>query len=264
MRNMHPVSFALKSMLLSIAGAALAFTSSAWAGGLQVSPISLQIPVNRQADGIWLINSGTESMTAQVRVFQWTQANNEDLLAPSTGLTISPPLIEIPPGARQLVRVIRTGPAPAAGLETTFRLIIDELPTEPMVNPEVANDKGKPTSSYGMHFLMRYSVPVFIGDATETTIVGVGSQLAWSMEKTPDKWTVRVTNNGSVRAQLADLQVISQDGQALPVASGLLGYVLAGNTMQWKVAAPQLNSPVKGYQAMINSDVQRINVSGTP
>ncbi len=251
-----------------MAAAMLALSSSAFAAGLQVTPISLQIPVNRQAEGIWLVNSSQEPLAAQVRAFAWTQKDGEDLLAPTGNLTISPPLIEIPPGGRQLVRVLRTGPAPAAGAESSYRLIVDELPSQtPQQAQADAKDNAKDRRAYGMKFLMRYSVPVFIGDATEEDIRAAGSHLRWNISRQADTYAFEVRNEGSMHAQLAELAAIHADGLTTPINTGMLGYVLPGSTMRWSIAAPKgasASAPATAYQAMINSDVQRINAPVSP
>ena len=258
-----------RPMIGWIAGTVLAgFSQAIFAGGLQVSPVSLQIRPTQNAEGIWLTNSGTTPLSAQVRVFQWLQQGGEDLLSPSTNLTVSPPLVEIPAGSRQLVRVLRTGPAPAAGTEATYRLIIDELPneeTEAAPQPASSGDKKSP-AVLTMNFLMRYSVPVYIGSASEDQIKAAGSALQFSIEKTSKDWVLLVRNTGAVRAQVADVQAIVGANQALPLREGLLGYVLPGSSMRWSLLVPKLatGQTITGYQAMINSEIQSINVSGTP
>ena len=247
---------------------ALALPPLSLAAGLQVSPISLQISSNRNADGIWLTNSSTEPLTAQVRVFQWSQQNGDDLLAQTTGLTVSPPLVDIPAGGRQLVRVLRTSAPPAVGAEATYRLIIDELPPDLMVAPPApaASEAAPARRSFGMSFLMRYSVPVFVGDASEAAVKTAGEQLSWSLQKSSESWTFKATNHGAIRAQLAELHGIGTDGQTWPLQGGLMGYVLAGQTRQWSVAAPSQTQAqtLTGFQAMINSEAQRIHVPAAP
>lgn len=234
---------------------------SAHAGGLQVAPASIQMPLNNNATGIWLSNTSSTPLTAQIRVFKWSQEGGEDLMSSTTQLTISPPVVEIPAGGKQLVRIIRTGTAPAIGTEAAYRLIVDELPAEV---PEAMRPP-TPTPSkrtFGMNFLMRYSVPVFVGDATDDSIKEIGPQLEWSAHKNDStgQWTVSVTNHASVRAQLADLSAVTTDGQTRPLITGMLGYVLPGSTRQWKLAVALRAQSVQGFQAQINSDTQMIKL----
>lgn len=72
------------------------------------------------------LNAGSNPINAQVRVFHWSQSDYGDKLAASQGLVISPPMLTLAPGGRQLIRVIRTGPPPAT--EDAYRLSINELP----------------------------------------------------------------------------------------------------------------------------------------
>lgn len=249
--------FWLRAWGLSLAAAASFGAASA--GGLQVSPVSLQIANDANADGIWLSNVGDTPMHAQVRVFQWTQNSGADQLTPSTALTVSPPLLEIAPGARQLLRVIRSSSPPAVGTEQTYRLIIDELPVaKPLPEADPAAPKKK---SAGISFVMRYSLPVFVGDPQDQPIA---PQLQWSLHKSDSQWRVEVHNRGNMRAQIADLQAKINGGTALVLRSGLLGYVLPGSTMTWSFPAPANAGAIQSYQAMINEDTQPISVAAAP
>ena len=102
------------------------FSGESAASGLQVSPISLTLQQNQRAEGLWLSNSGDSPVNAQVRVFHWSQSGYSDQLSSSQGLVISPPMLNIPPGGKQLIRVIRTGPP--TKVEDAYRLSINELP----------------------------------------------------------------------------------------------------------------------------------------
>src|SRR5688572_24135268 len=70
------------------------------AGSLQVTPISLEFAPEEQAQGLWLSNSGTQPIRAQVRVQQWTQADGTEALAATDALVASPPILEIAAGQR--------------------------------------------------------------------------------------------------------------------------------------------------------------------
>lgn len=84
----------------------------ALAAGLQVTPTSLTLQAKQSADGLWLSNTGSKPLQAQVRVYRWTQENDEERFEATRALAISPPMLELAPGARQLVRVIRLGAPP--------------------------------------------------------------------------------------------------------------------------------------------------------
>ncbi len=235
---MKPV---LRSSLLAFIALALQFGSAnADAASLQVAPTSLTLQARRNADGLWLSNTGTAPLHAQVRVFRWTQENGEEKLAPATEVAISPPMLQLAPGTRQLVRVIRLGPPPAV-VETSYRVIVDELPVESTAS------EAKP----GLQFVLRYSVPVFlmpqgadeIAPALRSRLIQDGGQPS-----------IEISNNGKQHAQIADLVFESGDGKRQPVAAGLSGYVLPGQSRRWPLPAAITVPSTGTFKARINGE----------
>jgi fimbrial chaperone protein len=204
---------------VAIAGALASMACVAHASGLQVSPIGLRLATSTPAEALWLTNTGTESLHAQVRVFRWTQADSKDVLTPSRDLVVSPPMVTIAPGDRQLVRVIRQVAPAADGRETAYRVIVDELPVD-------ASDKP------GLKFVLRYSVPVFLAPAGDPTMKAT-LQATW--ESDTEGPHVRIRNDGNSHAQVADLAWQGRQGQRIPLLPGLVGYALPGSTMRWKL-----------------------------
>lgn len=236
---------------------AISWLPTAQAVGLEVSTTTVQMSPGQNAEGLTLNNSGAAPVRAQVRVFAWTQKDNADLLTPTTALTISPPMMQIAPGGEQLLRVIRTSAPAAPGTEVAYRLIIDELPATDAPPPQAAAQaSGTPKTQ--LSFLMRYSLPVFIGATPSTSI---GSELKWTIEKSATQWTVKVKNNAATRAQIADLSAVTTGEQRHKIASGLVGYALAGQEMEWTFPAPAGTPSITGYEAMINRATQALNVS---
>ncbi len=94
------------------------------ASGLQVSPVSLSLEPKQNADGLWLSNTGDGVVHAQVRVYHWAQDGGEEKLEPSRGLVISPPMMQLAAGDKQLIRVIRVGAPPngAGAIEDSYRV----------------------------------------------------------------------------------------------------------------------------------------------
>jgi len=196
--------------------AAVLLVPVASASGLQVSPIGLRLQANAQADALWLTNTGSEAIHAQVRVFRWSQADEKDVLEPSRDLVVSPPMVTIAPGDRQLVRVIRRVPPPST-TEASYRVIVDELPID-------AGDRP------GLKFVLRYSVPVFLVPVGDPPL-RPALQARW--DDSPDGPRLRVSNAGHGHAQIADLVWHGAKGQHTVLLAGLVGYALPGSTMSW-------------------------------
>ena len=204
-----------------------AFLAFAWmyhamasASGLQVAPTSLTLPSNQNAAGLWLSNTGDGPVTAQVRVYRWTQDNGEEKEIPSREVLVSPPMIQIAASDRQLIRVIRTGPPPA-NAEEAYRVVIDELPVAP-------------AETKGVQFVLRYSVPVF----RAPTAALAPPQLSWKARREGQCAVIEVSNRGNMHAQIADLNMSDTRGKRTEIQPGLLGYVLPGAQMRWPVKTP--------------------------
>lgn len=60
--------------------ATLLACGAARAAGLQVSPITPTLQPAQQADGLWLSNTGSAQLDAQVRVFRWRQEGGQEQL----------------------------------------------------------------------------------------------------------------------------------------------------------------------------------------
>lgn len=230
----------LRARWLAMLGAAcLAYAAPATASGLQVSPISVTLRAEQNADGLWLSNTGETALHAQVRVFRWTQENGEEKLLPTQELAVSPPMLALPPGERQLVRVIRLAPPPQEA-EASYRVIVDELPLETA------------PAKNGLQFVLRYSIPVFLSPAGEAPLA---SALRARLDVSETKPALEIDNAGKIHAQIADLVFIDAAGQRHAIAPGLLGYALPGKRMRWSLTHPSSLFANGGtFKARINGE----------
>ena len=224
----------ISSLLLS--------SSLAVASGLQVSPISLSLQARESASGLTLSNAGNDMLHAQVRVYQWSQDNNGDQLTPSRGLLASPPMIELKPGEKQLIRIIRAKAPPqgAGAVEAAYRVLVNELPIK------------SATQKTGLQFALSYSLPVFVQPVGVTK---TSPQLQWSTHLQPDgkEIKLRVSNRGNGHAQLAGLIFVNAAGNSTDINPGLLGYVLPGATMNWTLKIPpSVLTPGGKFKVMLN------------
>lgn len=221
-----------------LVGCSLA-SSMVAASGLQVSPVSLSLQASQNADGLWLSNSGDSVVHAQVRVYHWTQVGGEEQLTPSRGLLVSPPMLEIKPDDKQLIRVIRVGAPPggANAVEDAYRLAIDELPVD---------RQGKP----GLQFVLHYSVPIFVEPIAANALQ---PELKWSVQQKDDHAMLRIANSGNGHAQLAQVSFTDKSGHRVEVSGGLAGYVLPGATMDFALKQPTISfADSVTFEAMIN------------
>lgn len=203
-------------------------------------PINPVIESGQRASALWLENRGSVAAHLQLRLFEWTQQDNENSYAEQREVIGSPPMMRIAPGQKQFVRLTRLNPFPA-GVERAYRIVIDEVP---------ASDGDLPDEGHGVNFQMRYSVPLFVygeGLVGKPQLHGKprndgesASGLRWNVVTLAGKPYVELRNEGSMHARLT--QVSLEEGKRKAVMSdGLLGYVLAGSVMRWPLpnGAPQ-------------------------
>jgi fimbrial chaperone protein len=201
--------------------AALCWGSAHAASSVLIWPMDPVIASDQRAAALWLENRDTRPATLQIRVLGWSQANGEDVYDErQERVAGSPPMVVVPPGKRQLIRLTRLAQTPSS-TEEAYRVLIDEVPL-----PE--DQTARPESSLGVRLVMHYSIPLFA--------YGPGSAgrpaLGWHIDHDGDKRWLVLTNGGAMHARLTGIRIGSGSGQA-DIEQGLLGYVLPGSHMRW-------------------------------
>ncbi|MGH6853946.1 MAG: fimbrial biogenesis chaperone [Aestuariivirga sp.] len=186
------------------------------ASSLQIMPINIEVPAPGAASTVTLINSGEDTLNAQIRIFKWIQRNGKDELVPTKDVVTSPPAVKLEPGKKSVIRVVRLGKVPASA-EETYRLIVDEVP-KPL----------KPGQA-GVGFSVRHSIPVFFSKP------GQDVDLTWQAALVKGKLVLQADNAGGRRIRLASLAVMNGTGKTIRIGEGLAGYVLGQSSKQWTV-----------------------------
>jgi fimbrial chaperone protein len=194
----------------------------AWPGELRLEPVSLVLPAGERSTLLWLSNTGGQPLRAQVRLYAWNQEGGGEVLTATDQLAASPPLLEVPPQGRQLVRLVRLGTDPPV-TETAYRLIVDELPS---ATPPPAADAP----------LLRYSIPLFALPATgtEPTPARLRARIGRDAE---GRRLLRLYNDGGRHARIAQLAFVGSGGRQV-LAPGLARYVLPGRYKEWRLRPP--------------------------
>jgi fimbrial chaperone protein len=188
-------------------------------GQLQTRQTGIDLPSGTRAGRLVLANTGDAPIAAQIRVYAWTQEDGDDRLEPSDALVASPPIIEIPPGGEQLIRLVRPNAA-AVPQEQAYRVVVDELPGDP------AEGQGSAVT-----VRMRYLLPLFVRAADPPPV-------ALQCRIEADALTCR--NHGGRAAQLGATRLVDAAGHKIEITPGLLGYVLAGSERRFPLDAAKL------------------------
>ncbi|KMZ12229.1 Sigma-fimbriae chaperone protein [Candidatus Burkholderia humilis] len=218
----------------------LVLAAHAYAGSLQVSPIRVDLSAEQPAAVMKLHNSGSAPITAQVRVFGWSQTLDEDHLDEAQQIVASPPIISIPAGGDQTVRILHTSREAPAG-EETYRLLVDEIP------------QAETARTSGVRMQLRYSVPVFAGAPANVVMPKVD----FALEHVPvdgktSRLVLRASNRDATHAQLSQVRIEWQNGRTTELAPGLLGYALAHAARQWPVTDAAAGVSTATVHAIVN------------
>lgn len=192
-------------------------TSAAPAASLQVSPVNLDVPAPGRASMLTVRNMGESPISAQVRVFRWTQHAGVERLEPTRDVVASPPFVELRARQDYSLRVIRLAGKQVSG-EEAYRIVIDELP--------------KPQTGSGtVALVLRHVVPLFFSGRDSSPASPV-----FAIARRGNDAILQVTNRGESRVRLSAIAVRDGSGRSVPLTQGLLGYALAQSSMQWRIA----------------------------
>ena len=226
-------------------------------------PTNVFIDSREKAAAMWLENRGNTLQTYQMRVYAWSHTGSKEELTEQDDIVGSPPIMQIEPGKRQLVRLIRTGTSPP-GKEMTYRVILDEIPSAEPEAPDKAN---------GVKFRMRYSIPVFVfgeglasqsmqgNGKTDADKVVVDPSLSWRIKNDRKQKTLEVSNKGPIHVHLRNLTFARRDGMKTD-PGGAAGYILPGKTMSWPVTA-EMGSGSTLLGIINGKQLVRINAANT-
>lgn len=243
-RRETPLTVVLLTTILLVVW--MAIPRPAAAATLLLWPVQPVFEPGESAAALWVENRGESSTWIQVRVFGWDQADGDNRYHEQQEVIGSPPMMQIGPGERHLVRLIRQTPTPP-GIEAAWRVILDEIPQRDEAQT------GGPTHA-GIHLQMRYSLPLFsYGEGlSPVSSLGDGSaadtHLEWRVVQEQGRRMLEVINRGDRHAQLTQVSV-DGNGRSVTVADGLLGYVLPHSTQRWPLSS---STPVESLSARIN------------
>ena len=120
--------FAGCALALVALAAGLAPLSTAHAGVFSVAPLRLYMAPRDRAIALTFTNEGDTPVTLQADINHWSQTvDGAEVLVPTEDLILSPPIIKLAPGAKQVVRLALLKPADASR-QPIYRMIVREVP----------------------------------------------------------------------------------------------------------------------------------------
>jgi fimbrial chaperone protein len=220
-------SYKTKGYLLSVLTLVLSLLGGGLvqAGTFSVTPVRIFLQPRDRATAITFTNDGSTEVVLQADLYEWLQKpNGDDDLKLAEDVIISPPIIKLAPGAKQVVRLARLSMEPKES-QQTYRLIAREI-------PEIAAAK----QGISVQIALALSMPVFITpkDAKPNISCSSASVASGSIAFT-------CKNNGNAHAQVRYARVMRDGKELTQLENG--GYFLSGTQ---RVLALPLGSVTAG------------------
>src|SRR5262249_27380552 len=146
----------------------------------------------------------------------------KDTLTETRAVVASPPMIEVAAQGKQTIRLVRTVKS-AVTREESYRILVDEIV-----------DASAQTET-GVNVKLRYSIPVF---AAPANMKAPRMTVAASVDG--PALLLKAQNSGGQHVNLSAVSLVTEAGQSVTLEAGLVGYVLSGQAMEWKLALPPL------------------------
>lgn len=210
------ISTALRSASLLCVGVVV---SAAQAGSFMVDPTRIELAPGQLSATLTIRNDDREPAVIRVEARAWDQQGEQDLYDASKEILVTPPIITVPPGADQLVRIALRRPLDPAK-ELSYRIFLQEVPPPP-----------RPGFS-GLQVALRISLPVFAKPA-----LGIAPKADWKVTYQPKEHALRVNlaNAGNAHLQLQEFKFSAPGGDAVVALQQTSTYLLPGKTRDWTI-----------------------------
>jgi fimbrial chaperone protein len=204
----------------------LAGVPSAWAGGVQVVPIRVDISAAHPIATMTVSNFNDAPMVMQLESMSWLQRDGKDQYVATDELLAVPPIFKIAPGSEQLVRVgLRQPPDPTR--EWAYRLFLTEVPAPLKF------------AQNGIQVRLQLIVPVFVAPVTKGSANLQVSGARQISDAEDDKLSFTLVNNGTVHIRAHSVQALSSTApDSKPLAEVDGGYLLAGTSRNLSLSLP--------------------------
>jgi fimbrial chaperone protein len=207
-------------LFLAFVAITIAFRAPAWAG-FTVSPVRIDMPVDGRPETVRLHNTGAGTTLISVVAVEW--AEDVDAAPRTSEVLAVPPVFELGPGERQVIRLALRRPLDGPG-ERAWRLLITEVPQE--VQPGTVG------------FAMRFNLPVF------ATPPGAEAAPLWRVRAAAGGEAELVLENaGRAHYRLGPFALAAGGPTAPLLESGQAGYLLAGERRVWPLGRPLAELP---------------------
>ena len=218
----------------------------ALAADLAVQPVRIELAPGHDRAAITVTNRSGQATVVQVDTLSWTQTGAQDRLTPTTELRVNPPMFTLPAGGSQVLRLGVRRPAGDLQRESTYRLLLREVPAAPALPGAGA------TPTQGVRVLLQISVPVY---AAPSKIV---PGQAWQARRAADgAIAVDLSNTGNAHILVTRIALRPEGApqSVAPLALLQAGAVVMADQSRGWLLRPE--SPVSGPRVALDVETDR-------
>lgn len=218
-------------------------TSTAQAASISVNPVLITLDASDSIAAMTVTNQGDETVVMQASVNAWSIRDNREHYQPTTALLVNPPVFEVAPGQRQIVRIGLIDTEPQA-VEQSFRVFLEQAPATPGDDTSADSTASEPR---GVQVMLRLGIPVFVAPAAERE-----QALQWRAERLDaERLRIEAVNQGNVHAKVSRLAL--RAGEQAVTTLELSSYILPGSRRHWLLEIPADTTAPYRIQAETNA-----------
>jgi fimbrial chaperone protein len=195
-----------------------AFLNTSFAQQVSVAPLRVTFKTDQQSEIVTIRNTSKQAFTIQPKVMRWSQKDGQDIHEATRDVIVAPPIVEVPAGETQVIRLALKRP-PEAKTELTYRLFIQQV-----MAPQKFN-------STGLSFAWNLSLPVFVAP----TDASIAPSLQWSGAVNGKTMSLTAVNAGTAHIQVKKIRVETSAGVS---ESGQMFYLLPAQQLKLAVPVP--------------------------
>ena len=193
--------------------------NAVYAGSFMVDPVRVNLDTSQKSSSLTVNNNGKTPSIIQVKLMSWSQINGEDVLMPSNDVFVSPPIVTVHTGGKQVLRLaLRRALDPEK--ELAYRLILQEVPPPPALQKESA----------GLQVALRISIPVFAASSKS-----LAPKMQWKLTYVAKDHAIHaeLTNSGNAHLQLYEFAFQTPNDNKNVAFEQSAVYVLPSEKHEW-------------------------------
>lgn len=207
------------------------FFSHAFSADFQVQPTTMDLGGKVKSGVFSVINNSNQKIDFQVSVKAWNQDDNsKDAYADTNDVVFFPKVMSIDPNSQRAVRIgLKT---PPGAREKTYRLFVQEIPTQKKTQDVDINEKVKA----GVTIAFRFSMPIFVKPLKPQEIYVIDK-----IDMSAGKAKAIVKNTGNVHVKLRSVTFSGKaaDGKELYSREVAGWYILNGIASSYEAEIPK-------------------------